>query len=112
MSEETSGGIRLTDFDYMVAEPRLQMMKAAIPYMPVPQQRLLSMMIKMQELTRTWTIFSESPVSAMGLSSGAQKPASPIEMLQAMKPYAGPRERELIEMMENIQLMMQTMQTP
>ena len=53
MSEETSGGIRLTDFDYMVAEPRLQMMKAAIPYMPVPQQRLLSMMIKMQELTRT-----------------------------------------------------------
>ena len=41
----------------------------------------------------------------MGLSPSTPKPATPIQLLQIIKPYAGPREREMIEMLENFQIM-------
>ena len=112
MSEETGKDIRLTDFDYLVAEPQLQMIKAAIPYMQPSQQRIISMLVKIQELNRTRSLFAEGEVSAMGLSPSGNQKSSPVEILQAMKPFAGPREREMIEMFENLQIMMQAMQPP
>lgn len=110
MNQESEHNIRLTDFDYMLAEPHLQMMKAAIPYMQPSQQRMISMMIKFQELQRTRALFRQGEVSAMGLSFSGTQNASPAEMLQAIKPYATPRERDMIETLENLQLMLQTMQ--
>lgn len=110
MNEEAEKDIRLTDFDYLVADPHLQMIKAAIPYMQPPQQRIISMYVKIQELNHTRSLFSGGEVSAMGVSpTGNQKP-TPVEMLQAMKPYAGPKERDIIEMLENLQIMMQALQ--
>ena len=46
----------------------------------------------------------------MGLSRTPSARYSPMEMLQAMKPYAGPREKDMIEMIENLQVMLQAMQ--
>lgn len=112
MNEDNGKDIRLTEFDYLMAEPHLQMMKAAIPYMQPPQQRMISMMIKVQELNKTMELFRGGDLEAMGLTSPGTQKASPLEMLQAMKPYAGPKERELIEMLENLQIMLQAMQTP
>ncbi len=111
MNEETGKDIRLTDFDYLVADPQLQMIKAAIPYMQPPQQRIISMLVKMQELNHTRSLFAGGEVSAMGLTPAGGQKASPVEILQAMKPFAGPKEREMIEMFENLQIMMQAMQT-
>lgn len=111
MNEETGKDIRLTDFDYLVADPQLQMIKAAIPYMQPPQQRIISMLVKMQELNRTRSLFAAGEVSAMGLTPPSEKRSSPVEILQAMKPFAGPKERDMIEMFENLQIMMQAMQT-
>lgn len=111
MNEENNT-IRMTELDYMIADPNIQMMKAAVPFMPPPQQRLLSMMIKLQELSRTMALFRGGDVAAMGISSNAQNSSSPMEMLQAMKPFAGPKEREMIDMLENLQIMMQAMQNP
>ena len=110
MNEEE--GVRLTEFDYQMADPGLQMMKAAIPYMQLPQQRIFSLMIRMQELRKTLDMFGGKEVAAMGLHPSGGSASSPAEMLQAMKPYAGPRERDMIEMFENIQIMMQAMQSP
>lgn len=110
MNEVTGKDIRLTDFDYLLADPRLQMVKAALPYMQPHQQRFLSLMIKIQELMRTRMLFQSGEMSAMGLGGSEEQASSPVEMLQAIKPYAGPREREMIEMIENLQIMMQSMQ--
>ena len=110
MNEESGKDLRLTEFDYLLADPHLQMIKAAIPYMQQPQQRLIAMIIKLQELNRTISLFRDSELSAMGLNTANDHKASMVEMLQAMKPYAGPRERDMIEMIENLQIMMQTMQ--
>jgi len=110
MKEEE--GVRLTEFDYQTADPGLQMMKAAIPYMQPPQQRILSLMVRMQELRRTMDMFNGKEIAAMGLRPSGSPVSSPAELLQAIKPYAGPRERDMIEMFENIQIMMQAMQSP
>ena len=40
---------KLTDLDYLTGDHHLQMMKAALPFLNVPQQRTLSMFVKIQE---------------------------------------------------------------
>lgn len=112
MNEEQPNGYKPTDFDYLLADPQLQMIKAALPYMQLSQQRAISMMIKIRELNRTRELFQAGEMSAMGLGVGMKKAASPMEIIQTVKQYAGPRERKMIDMLENIQLMMQAMQTP
>lgn len=112
MSQDTEKGIGLTEFDYQLADPSLQMIKAAIPYMPLPQQRAFAVMIRLQEMRRTIDLFQGSELTAMGLRPTGNHTSSPSEMLQAMKQFAGPRERDMIEMLENIQIMMQAMQSP
>jgi len=108
---ETNQEIRLTDFDYMITDPQLQMVKAAIPYLQIPQQRAISAFVKMMEVRRTMNLFQGEEVSAMGINPQAPSNVSPQEILQAIKPYAGPRERNMIDTLENIQLMIQAMQT-
>ncbi len=112
MNEEMNRQPPFTEFDYRIADPQIQMMKAAVPYMPPSQQRFLSVLIRVQELNRTMSLFRGGDLAAMGLSQNDAQKTSPMEMLQAIKPYAGVREREMIEMMENLQIMFQAMQTP
>lgn len=111
MNEEQEP-IRLTELDYRIADPNIQMMKAAVPFMPPVQQRMLSMFIKLQELNRTMALFRGGDLTAMGISAQPPQNVSPLEMLQAIKPYASPREQELIDLFENFQIMMQAMQNP
>ena len=57
MNEKNENQFRLTDFDYLTADPKLQMLKAAIPYLPVSQQRVFSLLVKVQELQRAQSLF-------------------------------------------------------
>lgn len=107
---ENHKDLQLTDFDYQFADPRLQMVKAAIPYLPASHQRFLAMFVKLQETRRTMELLSEGEITAMGVHPEHSHPSSPLEILQAIKPYAGPREREMIDLLENLQLMAQAMQ--
>lgn len=96
-----------TEFDYLLADPHIQMLKAALPYMPSSRQRFCSILIQIQQIQRTRSLFQDGQLSAMELTRSKTAESSPIEMLQAIKPYASQREREMIEMLENIQIMMQ-----
>ena len=69
MSEKMENQFKMTDFDYLTADPKLQMLKAAIPYLPVAQQRIFSLFVIVQEVKRAQSIFEGEEVSAMGLSS-------------------------------------------
>ncbi len=86
--------LKLTDLDYLTGDHRLQMMKAALPYMNVPQQRIFSAAVKMMELRRTVSLFNDQQVAAMGISSSG--PSSPVDMLEAIRPYGNPHEQETI----------------
>ena len=62
--------LKLTDLDYLTGDHHLQMMKAALPYMNVPQQRIFSTVIKIRELQRTINLFRDEQVAATGIGSG------------------------------------------
>ena len=49
--------LKLTDLDYAIGDHHIQMLKAALPYMEIAQQRAMSFFIKWNELVRTMAFF-------------------------------------------------------
>lgn len=134
---DPSNEYKLTDLDYLVGDHHLQMMKAALPYMNLREQKLLSMLVKFQELRRTYNLFRTGETASMGICSldSPSKSGSIRDMLKAIRPFGNPSEREMIDMaqmmmdgqaplehmkhflspeqqarMENLQMMIQAMQ--
>ena len=95
---------KVTDLDYLVGNHRLQMLKAALPFLSISQQRALSIAIKLQELRRTYSLFSSQETATMGICSLDSQPktGSPKEMLNAIRPYGNPREQEVIDITQNL----------
>lgn len=94
--------IRTNDLDSLIGDNHIQMMKAALPYMNVTQQRFMSYFVKINELRRTINLFEEGEVAAMGLnSSGKEQNNNPIDMLNAIKTFANPTEQDLIDLIIN-----------
>ena len=94
---------KLTDLDYLVGDHHLQMIKAALPYLNVPEQRAVSLFVKFQELRRTVELFENEEVAAMGICSLEQekKPASIRDLLKAIRPYGNPEVQDLIDMAQS-----------
>lgn len=57
-----------TEFDQQTTSHHLQMLKAAVPYMPVSQQKTISFLIKFQELQNAMHIF-QSDDGELGICS-------------------------------------------
>ena len=57
------------DLDSLIGDNHLQMMKAALPYMSVTEQRFISLFVKFNELRRTVQLFEDEEVAAMGICS-------------------------------------------
>ena len=95
---------KVTDLDYLVGDHRLQMLKAALPFLSISQQRTLSIAIKLQELRRTYSLFSSQETATMGICSLDSQPktGSPKEMLTAIRPYGNPREQEVIDITQKL----------
>lgn len=93
---------KLTDLDYLIGDHHLQMIKAALPYVQVPQQKFLSVLVKGNELMRTMELFREGPEGEMGICSVEPDRSSPIEMLNAIKPYGTQQEQDLMDVIINI----------
>lgn len=95
--------IKLTDFDYLTGDHHLQMLKAALPYVNVSEQKFLSILVKYQELRRTISLFDEEETASLGICSlGETASRSPLDMLEAMKPFGNPQEQDFIDMICNL----------
>ena len=94
--------LKLTDLDYAIADHHLQMMKAALPYMEIDQQRTMSMYIKWNELMRTRDFFEENGDGMISICSLDENHVSPTDMLTAVKPYANQREQEIIDLLARL----------
>ena len=79
--------LKFTELDYLIGDHHLQMIKAALPYVQVSQQKFLSLLVKGNELMRTLELFQEGPEGEMGICSVEQDKISPIEMLNAGEVY-------------------------
>lgn len=94
--------LKLTDLDYAIADHHVQMLKAAIPYMDLSQQRNFSILVKLQELIQTKHFFEENDLGMMSVCSLDKDRTSPPDMLEAVRPYANQKEQELIDMLSRI----------
>ena len=93
--------VKFTDFDYWSSDPHLQMLKAALPFMPASQQRLFSVLVRFQELFHTMDLYGQTEDPAMEICALAQSPASPVDILMAVKPFAPSKEQDFIDVMIN-----------
>ena len=101
MNEDST--IKFTDFDYLTGDHHLQMMKAALPYVNAPSQRILSILVKLQELRRTIALFDSGENAAVGIMSlGEAGRRSPLDMLNAIRPFAGRQEQDSIDLVCNL----------
>ena len=100
VSSEENSDYKLTDLDYLIGDNHLQMIKAALPFFDVPQQRAVSVFVKFQELKKTFELFETEEVDSMGICSleQPQSRGSVRDLLKAIRPYANPMEQDLIDM--------------
>lgn len=93
---------RETEFDRMISNRQIDMLKTAIPFMPRNRQRILSMLVKLTELKNTIRYYDQRDVSAMeACSSDAPSNALP-ELLEALKVYCTEAEREQLDFIYQI----------
>ena len=59
----------LTEFDGLIRDHHLQMMKAAIPYMPAYGQQILSIYAKSLELSNTLKLLNREGSRSVGICS-------------------------------------------
>ena len=84
----------MTPFDNLVTPPFLYTLKLMLPYTPPSVQRFFGIYIKFLELRHTMEYFQ-------GFSS------SPANILEGLKPYMGPAEKEMMEQMSSMMNMME-----
>ena len=90
-----SDDYKLTDLDYLIGDHHLQMIKASLPYLGVPEQKAISLFVKAQELRKTMELFETEEVATMGICSldRPQGNGSLRDMLKAIRPYGNPMEQ-------------------
>lgn len=93
--------LKLTDLDYATGSHHLQMMKAALPYMEIEQQRHMSIFIKWSELMRTMEFFKDNEDGMMSVCSLDKKQTTPVDMMRAIKPYANQKEQDVIDLISS-----------
>lgn len=111
-SEET---LKITELDSRVGNPRLQMLKAALPYLPPEGQRFAAILTKWFEFQATLRLF-EDPEESLSICEVKETPPGPFGILNEIKKYGSPEDKSRIEFVQNfIQAMnlyrqMETMQ--
>lgn len=91
----------LTDFDSLICDSHMQMIKAAIPYISVSGQQLLSIYIKTLELSKTVKLIQRKDSQGVGICSVSDNKKNPAEMLNAVKKYCSEGEREMLDLFMN-----------
>lgn len=90
----------MTPFDNLVTPPNLYTLKLMLPYTPPSVQRMMGIYIKFLEFKFTLDHFRGFPQKETGTS-----------ILEELKEYMGPEEREQMEQMEGMMNMMEMMQS-
>lgn len=91
---------QLTEFDSLICDHRMQLLKAAIPYISRPRQRTLSFIIKFAELNSAIKLFSGKEDSLSICSAPAGEDTLP-DMVHTLKQYCTPQEADLLDLIQN-----------
>ena len=101
--------ITQTLLDQMVSSDRGQLIKAAIPYLPLKGQQIFSVYEKAAELLNTISIFgragSDSSLSAMSMPA-----QDPMDMINEIRGFCYGPSRDKLNQMVNMMAMVQMLQ--
>ena len=87
--------------DTLIQNRPIQMLKAIVPYLYEPQQRMVSMM----ELQRTMQLFDAAPemqAQELRICSNESPTERTHQILNVLREYCTPQERDQIDMILNI----------
>lgn len=91
--------------DTLIQNRPIQMLKAIVPYLYEPQQRMVSMMVRMIELQRTMQLFDAAPemqAQELRIYSNDSPTERTHQILNVLREYCTPQERDQIDMILNI----------
>lgn len=91
--------------DTLIQNRPIQMLKAIVPYLYEPQQRMVSMMVRMIELQRTMQLFDTTPemqAQELRICSNESPTERTHQILNVLREYCTPQERDQIDMILNI----------
>ena len=91
--------------DTLIQNRSIQMLKAIVPYLYEPQQRMVSMMVRMIELQRTMQLFDAAPemqAQELRICSNESPTERTHQILNVLREYCTPQERDQIDMILNI----------
>ena len=94
----------LTEFDSVICDSRIQMMKSAIPFVGPREQRFLSIYVKYIELSKTINLAKNLRPDSLGICSitGKKPSGDNTDFIQTIKKYCTASERETIDMITNM----------
>ena len=91
--------------DTLIQNRPIQMLKAIVPYLYEPQQRIVSMMVRMIELQRTMQLFDAAPemqAQELRICSNDSPTERTHQILNVLREYCTPQERDQIDMILNL----------
>lgn len=95
----------MTPLDTLVSDDNLQMMKAALPYLPPRQARMLAVLAKFQELKNTLSMQPSRSDAIQAMSTSA--PLDDDALLKALKTYGGERGKQMVNNVQQMKDMFQ-----
>lgn len=91
--------------DTLIQNRPIQMLKAIVPYLYEPQQRMVSMMVRMIELQRTMQLFDAAPemqAQELRICSNESPTERTHQILNVLREYCTPQERDQIDIILNL----------
>lgn len=96
----------LTEYDGLVQTRELQMLKAMLPFVHTKSQMPLAILIQTMEFQQTMRVFQENKNALSAYSIGNENERRSA-MLQTIKKFCTPKERETIDTLLNIMCVME-----
>ena len=113
MNEEQFSPV--TPLDAVISQDSLQLLKAAVPYMPGRAGRMLSVYAKMMELSNTIALF-DHPQPELSIMSSQARNTQPADILGDIRQYTGGAARDAVDqllfVLNTIQLVQMYQENP
>ena len=87
----------LTAIDQVANQNHLQMIKAAIPYLDIRRQKMVSVCVKLLELENVLACYRQSEKSALQACSLNQESGGAADILNDIRNYCDKGEQDLID---------------
>lgn len=89
-------------FDDIISSRQMQIIKCALPFIPVSEQKFMSLLVKYQEFQNTINLFS-TPDGNLSICGTPDDPYDNLtEMVNSIKDFCSDPEKEFLDMAYNM----------